>query len=290
MSLEAKDQLRGETGHHPRAKYVAPIPAGTAFITSMVKSGRTWLRFMLANYLARVYRLDLAVDLHSQYAIIPDHDAADDERIGVRAFAFAEVVDLPRIRCDHRIWAPFDPARNPTVVLVRSPVDVTVSAYFMETRLAGRVDHSLSAYIRGKHGIGRWINYHNELGRARAQPGVLWISYERMAVDPAGALAQVAGRFGVPESAAAIGESVAVAAFERMQSLELRAGGYPRKRRAAEPRNPLDPAALRMRQGRVGAGAARLSPRDLDYCRIALEAELDAAVRRRLADLDVRFP
>jgi len=259
-------------------------PPGTRIVTSFVKAGRTWLRFMLSTYLARLYGLDLTVDLHSQFRVIPNNEFGDPLR-GIEAFAFAAVPGFPRIRCEHVVWQPFDPERNPTTVIVRSPVDCVVSAYFMNSRRSGQPDLPVGAYLRAKKvGIARWIGYHNDLLRERGDPGVLWVSYEQMSEDAGAVLARVLGRFGIPVEPDLVEAAVAAGRFERMAALESRQG-FPGNKA-----DPADPGARRMREGRVGGGAALLAPADTAHVARALARDLAPGARARMEALGVRFP
>lgn len=257
-------------------KSLLPPPPGAGIIASFIKSGRTWLRFMLAQYLADLHGLG-PVDLHSLFTIVPNND--DDPVRGRAVYAHAGRPKVPRVLCEHLIWSPFDPAVNPTVVMVRQPVDTMVSAYFMETRQSGRLDVPLAAYLRTKHGIARWISYHNLLMVQRGGPGVTWISYEQLTLDPEATFARVLDRLGIRRDPAAMARAIAAAQFDRMAALENEQG-FP-----GNSADPADPQGRRMREGRIGASAALLSDDDRQFVARKLDETLHPAARERLLQL-----
>jgi hypothetical protein len=46
----------------------------TGFLCSYPKSGRTWIRFALANLLTSIHHLDRSVDLGSLFELLPNMD------------------------------------------------------------------------------------------------------------------------------------------------------------------------------------------------------------------------
>ena len=76
-------------------------PSVDAFLVSYPKSGRTWLRFLLSCYFARVAKLGSEPDLHSTFRVLPKFDR-DAER-GLPAYAGrAHDVELPLVAVSHR--------------------------------------------------------------------------------------------------------------------------------------------------------------------------------------------
>ncbi|BBK32491.1 sulfotransferase domain-containing protein [Stella humosa] len=257
-------------------KSLLPPPAGACIVTSYVKSGRTWLRFMLAAYLADIHGLG-PVDLHSLFTIVPNND--DDPQRGRAAFGYGDRPSIPRVLCEHLPWKPFDGSVNPTVVMVRSPLDTIVSRYFMESRQNGRREQAVGDYLRSPRGAAAWIEYHNQLIRKRSGPGVTWISYEQLTHDPAGTFGRVLEAFSIPCDQDAAGRAIAAAAFDRMAELEAETGF---------PGNAVDPADLdarRMREGRIGAGAGHLAEEDRLFVARTIHETLDPAARGRLESL-----
>ena len=74
-----RPSLLGAGKRGAREVVLAARARGTdGFIASFPKSGRTWLRFILANYLNRLLSLGLELDLRSMFGLIPN-DVLDPE-------------------------------------------------------------------------------------------------------------------------------------------------------------------------------------------------------------------
>ncbi|WP_374444081.1 sulfotransferase domain-containing protein [Stella sp.] len=258
-------------------KSLLPPPPGAGIISSFPKSGRTWLRFMLSVYLDDLYGLQGAVDLHSMFRILPNND--DDALRGRHLYAFADRPEVPRVLCEHLLWRPFDPAVNPTVAIVRSPVDTLVSSYFMETRQRHQTDIELPAYLRSKRGVRRWIVYYNAL-LAERPPGIAtWVSYEQLKQEPMATLGVVLDTFRIDRDPERMERAIAASAFDRMAALE-EDQGFP-----GNPADPDDPQGRRMREGKVGAASRYLTPADEDFVRTTINETLHPAARERLRQL-----
>jgi hypothetical protein len=66
-----------------------------AFIASYPKSGRTWLRFILADYLSDRFDLGLRVDLQTMFGVLPNDDLSAER--GLPAFGFGDRPGMPLV-------------------------------------------------------------------------------------------------------------------------------------------------------------------------------------------------
>jgi len=258
-------------------KSLLPPPPGAGIISSFPKSGRTWLRFMLSVYLNELHGLQESVDLHSMFRIIPNND--DDALRGRHLYGYADRPEVRFVVCEHLLWRPFDPVSNPTVAIVRSPIDTIVSSYFMETRQQYLTDVSIAAYLRSKRGPRRWVAYYNALQQERPSDITTWISYERLKEQPVETLGSVLDRLGVARDLACMERAIAQSAFDRMAALE-EDQGFP-----GNSADPGDPQGRRMREGKVGAAVRYLTPADEDFVRTTIKETLHPAARERLLQL-----
>jgi hypothetical protein len=97
-----------------------------AFLCSHPKSGRTWVRFSLANYLRITRGLKIEIDFNSAYSVIPAvHTGIAD--IETEHFAYPDREDVPLVAASH--W-PYPDASTPrprrlgaerSVVRIQSP-------------------------------------------------------------------------------------------------------------------------------------------------------------------------
>lgn len=205
---------------------------------SYPKSGRTWIRYMLAQL-----QLHDAVEFH--------HDGFEFNDGTRPAHSFDVEARL-------REYAAVDKL----VYLERDPRDVMVSLYF---QITGRFRDffgyggSISEFIRddyfGAHNLERFRSMWAEI---TARHGSLRITYEQCHTDPAATLDAVLSYYGFDVDAPRIVEAVANAEFSNMKRLE-ETGSFPDpwlRRRNDSPK---------MRHGKVGAFRAVLGLADIAY-------------------------
>lgn len=238
-----------------------------AFIASYPKSGRTWLRFILANYLNERFDLGLRVDLQNMFKVLPN-DGLSAER-GLPAFSFRDRPGMPLVVVSHARYQPWLFKGRSVIFLLRDPRDLMVSAYFHQTGHKHRFAGSLSEFLRDPElGLVDYIGYLNSWATALGAHRHLVIGYEQLSSDPEAASEAVLGFLGVPVERALVQQAVVAGRFEAMQALE-RETGIP-----AHDYDRNDPNSLRMRRGKVGGFADYLNAEDTDYVGSTLAARL----------------
>lgn len=248
---------------------VPALAHADAFIASYPKSGRTWLRFILANYLNDRFDLGLRVDLQNMFRVLPN-DGLSAER-GLPAFTFRDIPGMPLVVVSHARYQRGSFKRKGIIFLLRDPRDLMVSAYFHQTGHKHRFAGGLSEFLRDPElGLADYVGYLNCWARALREHRHLLIGYEQLSSDPAAASEAVLAFLGVPVERALVQRAVAAGRFDAMQALE-RETGIP-----AHCYDRNDPNNLRMRRGKVGGFADYLSPDDTDYVGRTLAARLGA--------------
>jgi Sulfotransferase domain len=232
-----------------------------AFLTSYPKSGRTWLRFLLSSYFARVADLNFEPDLRTTFRVLPNFDR--DHSRGLPAFeGRRRGVSLPLIAVSHRAYDRGLFSDRPIVMLVRDPRDVCVSAYFHETRHKHRFSGDILTFIEDeKFGVPAIVEYHN--GWAKGLPGhaqSLVVSYEAMHRDTVSTIVEILRFLDTPVDHEALAHAIERAKFDRMRKDEQQAGipGHDYNRNDAD--------SLRVRKGEVGGFSQYLS--DAEAARI----------------------
>ncbi|WP_420392436.1 sulfotransferase domain-containing protein [Acuticoccus sp.] len=228
---------------------------------SYPKSGRTWLRAMLAG---------LGVD--ARFTHFGDAPGAGAWGLHARHVR-APVVDEPRI-----------------VFLHRDPRDVVVSFYHhlhkrrrpslarqVRWRVSGtRPPPELGRFVRSpRFGLEKVIAYN----LATAQLAALPVAYEAMSERTADTLAEVAGHFGAHPAPQEVARVVAEHEFAVMQARERAGVAGESWLRAKE---PGDPSSYKVRRGKVGGWRDELDAATQDWA--------DEVLRRteyagRMADL-----
>jgi Sulfotransferase domain len=245
-------------------------------IASYPKSGRTWLRFILANYFDLVFDLGLAIDLHSMFRVIPN-DQLDEVR-GRRAFRFERRPGMPFLFASHAPYRRALFAGKRVLFMLREPKDLMVSAYFHKARHGGGYQGGIKPFLRDpQHGVADYVRYSNRWAERLAAHSHLVTSYERLAADSEQVVLAVLGLFEVRVDRAALAEAVARSRFERMRALEVAKGvpGHQYDRGAAE--------ASRMRKGKIGGFRDHLDDDDVAFVDQGCRAGLSLAARQLLA-------
>ena len=244
-------------------------------LASYPKSGRTWLRFILANYFDLAFGLGLAIDLHSMFQVIPN-DQLDEVR-GRGAFRFARRPEMPFLLASHAPYRRALFAGKRVLFMVREPKDLMVSAYFHKARHGGYAG-GIKAFLRDPaDGLADYLRYSNRWAdRLGAHPH-LTISYERLAGDTAGVVLAALELFEVSVDRAALGEAIERSRFERMRALEV-AKGLPGHRH-----DPGPAEGRRVRKGKIGGFRAYLDEDDVAFVDQSCRAGLSPAAQQLLA-------
>lgn len=228
-----------------------------AFLVSYPKSGRTWLRYLLSIYIARLYDVPVTVDLKTTFRLLPNFDL--DPYRGLPAFVPTDVrPDIPLIAVSHRAYDQRFFAHKPVVMLVRDPRDVCVSAFYHQTRHKHRFDGTMQEFIgNAKYGIPAIIDYHNRWAAGLANGTALIVSYEQLSTDTSATVRTILAFLGIALNEDHLQQAIAGAAFDRMKQDE---------KKTPIPGHSYDPGESdsgRVRKGKVGGYGDDLCEGDL---------------------------
>jgi alcohol sulfotransferase len=238
----------------PSFPEMAPDDIYTAnVVAGYPKTGRTWLRYMMAHSLLEEAGIELEVDLTNMYQVIPNDSEGTIE--GQPVFAFNGL--LPLIEMTHtKFDDSYEAARK--VFLTRDPRDVMVSHWMHNTRQIKITEMGLSDFIRDpRQGIDNFIAHLDSWSPHLTETAV--IAYEVMRMNPAAALGKAFGIFQVQVSERNIQVAVEAGAMGKMRDKEIRNGI------AGHDYDRTDPDALRIRSGKIGGYTDHLSGDDLRY-------------------------
>jgi hypothetical protein len=251
-----------------------------ALLASFPKCGRTWLRFVLANYFTEALELGPPPDLHSMFRIIPNFDR-DTER-GLPAFSFAHLrPELPLV-CVTHAPARLTP-RLPVIFLVRDPRDVVVSRYFHSTRHKKEFSGTISEFINDhEHGLPAYIRYLNAWALTLNGVPHHVTSYELMSSDMTSEMRKILEFLLVDIDEAALASAIARGAFESMRTQE-RVKGLP-----AHAYNRGDDESLRMRKGVPHGFTGYLAPELIDEINVRCASELSSDALGLLGDYSLK--
>ena len=214
----------------------------TALLASYPKSGRTWVRFILANYFV-ASRQYSPITLQTMFNCTPNFDL--DPVRGIPAFVRrSEQASFPLIPSTHLRFSPTLPRHLPIIFLIRDPRAVLNSDYYHVTRhkmsFAGGVDD----FLRDKNrGIPYYIRYMNSWSEGLSRNRHLIIFYENLIADTENEIAKILHFLNEPVNYPALRQAVESSSFERLRDLEI-AEGIP-----GHVYDRSDADALRIRKG-----------------------------------------
>ena len=228
------------------------------YIHSFPKSGRTWFRYILANYLNLYFDLGVNIDLHSMFTLIPNDGPGALKGIG--AYKYVKDNRFPAIIASHKTLNQSEPSAN-KVVLLRRVYDVMVSDYFQHVHLLNKFNGTIAEFIRlessSLHGYCKFINSINDQGQSQSQN--LLISYESMHENITDVIEQSLTYLDIPIDRNIINESVALSTFDTMKKSEQENGlaGFSAKQ--------YNSNGARVREGKVNNYRYYLSESDIQY-------------------------
>lgn len=244
-------------------------PTVDAWLCSFPKCGRTWLRFILSNYLNDVYELGADVDLHTMFQIMPN-DVLDEQR-GMQAFKYGRVTEMPMIVVSHTEFEPkFD--GKPIVFLIRSISDALVSFYFHNSHQWSHWQGDLAEFIRHEDwGLPRMVRYLNGWSAKLDGREVCVVTYESLKHDAPREVQRIVKFLGLRSDPAAVHRAVSLASVDRMRRLEIE---RPLPGHQYDPQNRN---ASRVRKAQVGGGYEHLCAADVGFIQAYCKLELTAA-------------
>ena len=237
-----------------------------AFVISVPKSGRTWLRVFLSKYLAELKDQQIELFAASPVQKIKyTHDFWENR---------AEPRLYDRMRGTRVIPKPYRQIK-PKVLVVRDPRDLMVSLYFQLTKrsfdkhssdFSGTLSELL---VDKKFGVKKVVETMNFWYREWCQlDNFLMIRYEDAKADDAATFRRVLEFLNVGIDEAVFQESLDFSSFDNMKMIEKSGnvdinlasgiGEY-----ALVPGNVDDPESFKVRKGKVGNYKEYLSDADL---------------------------
>ncbi len=218
--------------------YTKSIPieilSDDVFLVSYPKSGRTWMRFLICNYLT-----DNKCDFTNSYLRVPGIDYNPEQ---------CSQIERPRFIQSH--W-PFVSNFNRVVYLVRDGRDVAVSYYFhmMKFRVINKEtsfrDFVLKFNDGSLDGLTPWSN-HVDSWLNNAPTDFLLVRYEDMILSTSKELIRVLNFAGLPVQPNRVTAAVEASKFEKMKHLESSGKLY-------EELAKTDSDIPHVRQGKIGA-------------------------------------
>jgi len=229
------------------------------FCCSYPKCGRSWLRFILANYFNELYEFEDRIDYNNIFTLFPN--GGQDSLRGLPAYRYMTDDRIPLVAFFHSEYHPqydsFD-----IIFLVRGVHDTLVSNYFQASNRLGIFSGDIKSFIRNTEvGSGGLIRYLNGWSDKLTTINHKVISYENMHGDPEKCVGDIIRFLGKDCDDRALAMAVEASSFNNMKNIEIQ-HGFP---------NPdlkfkaNDNNALRARIGKIGNYQQYLDAADIRY-------------------------
>ena len=270
----AQDRLTASPGPDAWRHRQWPSRKVESFVVSFPKSGRTWLRVLLAVVEANRRGADTSTVvsewLEHEAPTFAERSVLFTHGLSVDAYERTEAMS-------HFLGYIGDRRR---VFLVPDPRDTIVSYFFQVTKRqrGSALANDIGRFLRDpRYGIDRVLQFLAACDASqRDDPGPsLLLSYEELHGDPQRVLAATATFLGSPASSRTLEFAVMFAGFDNMRRLELE-GGLDSQPLAAL--DASDSESLKTRKGVVGGYVDYLSPKDVAY----VEKRIEALIPSRL--------
>lgn len=203
-------------------------------LVSFPKSGNTWVRFLLGNYLA-----DDRVDFNNYHLYVPDiHQDPELKN---------SLLTTPRFIKSHY---PYRPEYKRTIYLARDGRDVAVSYYYHQKRLGNLDEQEEFSTFLEKFlvvGAGRFGSWGDHVMSWIEQPGVLIVKFEDLLQETRRELERMLEFSGESADPVRMNRAITASAFSEMQRLETQQTGTCRSLQGA-----VDESIRFVRQGKSG--------------------------------------
>jgi hypothetical protein len=224
------------------------------YLVSFPKSGRTWLRFIIANYLNLYFDLKIEVNLKTFFSIIPNDDIGKIK--GIAGYKYVKDRRFPLILASHK---PLNRINNDNkkIVLLRNIYDVLVSDYFQHVYYLKRFNGTISEFIRQENGsLFRYCEFINSVNKNDKI-----ITYENMHKNIEAEVTKVLNFLGLEIDVAILKNSIELSSFENMKESEKEnsIAGRPHKD------GKYDENSARVREGKVNNYHKYLTQSDIQY-------------------------
>ena len=227
------------------------------FLCSFQKSGRTWLRFLISNYLNDYYALGYNINFQNIYNILPAYNQFDDILSSNKK---SIKYKYPLILLTHQTYnKTLFNSRN-VIFLIRSPLDVMVSYFFHNKKHHNRYDGDIHSFIREPLiGIKKWIVYINSWSKYIFLSKDVVISYEEMHKSLDLILIKLFKTLKIP-----INKNILIDVINKSNIKNMRA--VEKKNKIKNHKyNVNDSEALRMRRGISGGYKDYLNDDDIEF-------------------------
>jgi hypothetical protein len=191
------------------AKADVTIKNSDVFLVSYPKSGNTWVKSLLGNYIN-----DTAIDFHLLSSIIPDIDDNPEQINNIKT--------SPRIIKSHFAYTSEYPK---VIYIIRDGRDVAVS-YYYHLILRGKIKKDIDFrtyfydyFMKGASKFGGWGEHVSSWKSAEGK-NILFVKYENLLTETEKVFREILQFSGLPLNQGKFTAAVQKSSFENMQQTE----------------------------------------------------------------------
>lgn len=212
------------------------------FFISYPKSGRTWVRFLVNAYKAKLFRVDVPNIFKVERKLRLQHHVEWTHLAGHQKNAYYAM------RPDNVALLK----KTPCVFMIRNFHATLASAWFQVTERLGVSLDNTDSFLFGKEfGIMHMISFYNSWIEIAAQlEEVRYVSYEKLKTDTREEFAKILESLGLPLDEMLISETLEMGSFENMQRLGA-SEAYANT--VLAPTNRSNPDSAKVRSGSAGS-------------------------------------
>jgi len=258
-----------------RPPFKALIKKPVYYICSFPFSGRTWLRFILCHYINLKFNLNINVNFHSIFTLIPNNGY--DGNKGIEIYDYFSDNRFPLILSSHVNYAPSKFSDGKVIFMLRSVYDIIVSDYFQSRGLSRIWDGDIKSFIQSEKSVVYEICRYLNTWAAFLQTGKAHIiSYEMLSDDTESTVSGVLEFLGIPISKQLLREAIESSCFSEMKKLE-EAEGFPEINTQLRNIRPV-----KVREGRSGSYKKHLDSNNVDLIKDVCNKELTIDAKKLL--------
>lgn len=260
----------------------SPFP--NLIVCSYPKTGRTWLRFMLAHYLNDLSGVYRSITMQNMYNVVPNYET-DEHGRGIDSANLP--TGLPLMAMDHGLYDPALHSSTRIVFLIRDPRDVIVSHWYHAINHYGSRLDTLDKFVKDdRNGASAFFAHLESWANAISmlRDDIHITSYERLHADPGIELEKIVKHAHMHAQGGSLRCAVDAGKFNNMRQIELKFG---MKGISYDLSNEH---ALRVRVGQIGSFRSELSHSSLRLINQLAEQTTVTALRILEEFTDFRLP
>ncbi|XPV67696.1 MAG: sulfotransferase domain-containing protein [Halarcobacter sp.] len=225
------------------------------YLYSIPKSGRTWLRFIIASYINKIFNLNIDLNLKNMFSLMPNEEYENIK--GILGYDFYENSKFPLIISSHK---NISEGINsfPKIILLRNIFEIIVSDYFQQKNRLKIFEGKLCDFIKNTNVLKQYCELLNNYSLFDNSDNTnFFITYENMHLNIYTNIKKLIFFLELPIDDKIIIEAINNGSFENMQKVEIEKGvaGYDL--------DTINKESLRVREGKINNYNKYLDEKDI---------------------------